>query len=121
MRDKIVISDNRGIVNLRSTLVNVTQSIENIEQAAPDDRDALKQLVAELFAEIENLPDAAAKDGANLAGKTEMLVADIEAGNDKDTLDGMLGIVGKIGSKFLEVAPKIPQTIDAIAKIIERL
>lgn len=121
MRDKVIIKDNTGsIINYRSILTNVIQTIHDIDRGSADDRAELEELAKTLFAEIEALPADRASDGKTLARKTEQLLEDVREGADRDTTSGMLAMIGKAGAKVLDIAPKIPETIDAIGKIVDK-
>ena len=121
MRDNAVISNNTGsvIVN-RSTLNNVTLTIDGMTSGAAEDRAALRAAVAALLAAIEELPDSAAGEGARLARKTEELVTDIAGGADAEDRRGMLAAMGRIGEKLLDVAPKIQPAIEALSTVIDK-
>ncbi len=97
-----------SIVNIGSTLSNVTQQVETMAQGSADDKAELEALIKQLEAELKKLPANHQEDAEIVAEYTQDLVE--EAGKEKPKAR-KLEITGeglkKAAENLLDVAPLI--------------
>ena len=114
--------DFRGaIVNFKSTLRNVEQSVGAMPTADGAEREELARLVRELSAALESLPDDKGEVAEVLARQTETLVE--EAKKDKPNRT-MLGIsadgLKQAAETVADVAPKVLGVARQIAEFFAK-
>lgn len=64
-------------INVGSTLTNVTQNIGSIPNASTEDKQKLEQLVKQLQAELQKVPEAQADDAEKVANRTKAMVDEV--------------------------------------------
>lgn len=109
--------DFRGaIVNVKSTLSNVRQSVQAIPTADAADREELERLVVALAAALETLPADRGEIAEALALQTQGLVEEAKKEQPNKT---MLGIsaqgLKQAAETVADVAPKVLQVAGRIA------
>jgi methyl-accepting chemotaxis protein len=126
-RDKIVQGDEvhgdvysgdfRGaILNVRSTLKGVAQSIENVTGADPSTKRELEALVAQLAAALEQVPPERDDDAEAVATLTESMVEQATAAKPNKTI---LQITGEGLKKAAEnIADVLPTVLGIVTKIV---
>ena len=97
-----------SIVNIGSTLSNVTQQVETMAQGSSDEKAELEELIKQLEAELKKLPADHQEDAEIVAEYTQDLVE--EAGKEKPKTR-KLEITGeglkKAAENLLGVAPLV--------------
>ena len=97
-----------SIVNIGSTLSNVTQQVETMAQGSADDKAELEELIKQLETELKKLPADHQEDAEIVAEYTQDLVE--EAGKEKPKTR-KLEITGeglkKAAENLLGVAPLV--------------
>lgn len=109
--------DFRGaILNVRSTLENVTQSIKNVTGADESTKKDLEELVAQLAAALEQVPPERAEDAEAVATMTESMVEQATATKPNKSL---LKITGEGLKKAAEnIADVLPTVLGIATKIV---
>jgi len=121
-QDKINITNTGGIVNVKSTLNNVTQMIQasSLPEAKADE---LCTLMEELKRALEDVPEAKAEDAQRVAQTAELLASEAVKENPKKsflnlTKEGLkeaAEAVAEIAPKVLATAGKIAAWVGALA------
>jgi hypothetical protein len=105
--------DFRGaILNVRSSLKNVTQSIDNVSGADHATKEELKKLVAQLGKVLEGVPPDRAEEAEAVAAQTELVVAQATA---ERTNKPLLKITGEGLQKAAENIADVMPTVLGIA------
>jgi hypothetical protein len=109
--------DFRGaILNVRSTLANVTQSIDRITGADQSTKEDLKELVDQLTATLEKVPPDRAEDAEAVATLTESVVDQVTAEKPNKAL---LQITGDGLKKAAEnIADVLPTVLGIATRIV---
>jgi len=109
--------DFRGaILNVRATLKDVTQSIENVTGADESTRRELEALVTQLSAALERVPPERDDDAEAVATLTESMVEQATAAKPNKTI---LQITGEGLKKAAEnIADVLPAVLDIATKIV---
>lgn len=109
--------DFRGaILNVRSTLRNVTQSIDNVTGADQSAKEDLKEMVAQLTAALEQVPPDRAEDAEAVATLTESVVEQASAEKPNKAL---LQITGEGLKKAAEnIADVLPMVLGIATRIV---
>jgi hypothetical protein len=119
MGDNINISNVSGsILNVKSTLENVTQTIGALpgDEAAKNE---LKQLIADLQAELTKVPAAQATDAEQVAKRAEAAVAEVAKPKpDKDDVAYSLSRLKKAAENLGQVLPTVVTIAGKIAALI---
>jgi len=104
-----------AIINYKTTLTNVQQSIQAIPTANADDKAKLEELVTELMGALEGLPPAKAEQAEAVAQQTQALVEEAKKEKPNKT---MLGITAnglkQAAETVADVAPKVLQVATQI-------
>lgn len=109
--------DFRGaILTVRSTLNDVTQSIENVTGADESSRKELEELVAQLAAALEQVPPERAHDAEGVAKLTKSVMEEASAEKPNKPF---LRITGEGLKKAAEnIADVMPTVLDIATKIV---
>ncbi len=124
MGDKVDFSgDFRGaIVNFKSTLTNVRQTVKAVPTADEAEKKELERLVVELSTALESLSADKAELAEALAQQTQSLIE--EATKEKPNKT-MLGIsangLKQAAGTVADVAPKVLQVATQIAEFVMKL
>ena len=115
--------DFRGaIVNIKSTLTNVQQSVGDIRTGDEKDREELQKLIGELNEALQKVPESRAEDAVAVAQTTESLVEQAKTERPNRT---MLRITGQglkqAASNLAEVMPAVVTIASQIVMTIGRL
>lgn len=124
MADEINMSgDFRGaIVNVKSHLKNVTQTIGSLQRADEDARQELKQLVAELQQALEAVPSNRAQDAEKVALRAKQLAETAaEEKPDRELLEPMSDGLKKAATAVADVVPTVLPIALRIAEIITQV
>jgi len=109
------------IVNVGSTLSNVTQVVNDLNDASVDDREELARLITELKETLTHTSNTQIEQSEALVTRTEDTITKLDQKHPAALLGLSVKSLREAGNWFLETLPKVPQTIDAIAKIVERI
>lgn len=114
MGDKITISGNiqNSILNIKSKLTNVQQSIGSISTGDEDARQELQGLIEQLSGALENIPQSLKDEAEAVAAATQMLVENARAEKPNKPL---LEISGEGLKKAAENLSKVAPTLVGIA------
>lgn len=125
MGDKFDMSgDFQGaIINIKSTLTNVTQTVGKIAHADQSDKDELTRLITELGKLLEKTPQEQAADAEKVSGRLDTLVN--EANKPKPDTE-MMQITGeslkKAAANLVGVMPTVlviaTQIVDHVLKLV---
>jgi len=115
--------DFRGaIVNIKSTLTNVQQSVGDIRAGDEKDKEELQKLIGELNDALQKVPESRAEDAVAVAQTTESLVEQAKTEHPNRT---MLRITGQglkqAASNLAEVMPTVVTIASQIVMTIGRL
>jgi septal ring factor EnvC (AmiA/AmiB activator) len=115
--------DFRGaIVNIKSTLTNVQQSVGDIRAGDEKDKEELQKLIGELNEALQKVPESRAEDAVAVAQTTESLVEQAKTEHPNRT---MLRITGQglkqAASNLAEVMPAVVTIASQIVMTIGRL
>jgi len=115
--------DFRGaIVNIKSTLTNVQQSVGDIRTGDEKDKEELQKLIGELNEALQKVPESRAEDAVAVAQTTESLVEQAKTERPNRT---MLRITGQglkqAASNLAEVMPAVVTIASQIVMTIGRL
>lgn len=133
--DKNVTEDNRGrggiyaegaidmrgaIVNIDATLANVTQAIGALPNADQATKEALTQLVAQLQAELRQVPPEQSHTAEMLSQRVNDVVQDAgKESQDKELVEFNLGRLRKAAVEMVKAVPSVlPLALDIIDKIM---
>ncbi len=124
MGDKVDFSgDFRGaIVNFKSTLTNVRQTVKAVPMADDAEKEELERLVVELSTALESLSADKGELAEALAQQTQSL---IEEATKEEPNKTMLGIsangLKQAAGTVADVAPKVLQVATQIAEFVMKL
>jgi hypothetical protein len=116
--DKFDMSGNfqGAILNIKSTLTNVTQTIGAIPSADESSKQELERLVAQLNGLLQQAPVSEAETAQEVAEATEILVSTAAADNPNKTMVKLLGEGLKQTAQKLKA--NLPQIVDLTANIV---
>lgn len=97
-----------SVINIKSRLDNVHQSIQTIPNTSQDEQQKLQDLVARLKAELERVPKENAEDAEVVVESTETLVAEV---NKEKPNRRKLEITGKGMVEAAEALAKVTPTV----------
>lgn len=109
------------IVTIGSTLTNVIQTAGALEDVELDDRRQLAQLIEQLKEDLTETPEQQIAQSETLTALTKDTVEKVEQKQPKALINMNLKNLTEVGNLFMDTLPKVPNTIDAIVKIMERL
>jgi hypothetical protein len=110
-----------GILNIESTLTNVSQSVGNIPNVDQSSKDELKQLIEQLNAALQKAPAEKIEEAEALADTTKDLVEDISKEKPNKaklqiTLAGLKQAAENIAKVLPDVLPIAIQITSVISK-----
>jgi hypothetical protein len=116
----ILSGDFRGaIVNIESQMDRVTQTITAAPLADGRDQVLLLQLVADLRAELEQVPGAYAPAVENVAARLQGLVTELDRG-DREMIGLMGDSLGRAAAELETVRPAVPAAAAQLAETLRR-
>jgi hypothetical protein len=116
----ILSGDFRGaIVNIESQMARVTQTITAAPLADGRDQVLLLQLVADLRAELEQVPSAHAPAVQNVAARLQGLVTELDRG-DREMIGLMGDSLGRAAAELETVRPAVPTAAAQLAETLRR-
>ncbi len=124
MGDKFNLSgDFRGsIINIKSTLTNVQQSVGEMHTGDPDAREALQGLIKQLSSELEKTPPARQEEAEAVAATAKELVDQAKKEKPNHTILHITGEGLKQAAKNLaDVAPAVLTLATQIVLAVTRL
>jgi hypothetical protein len=105
-----------AIVNIKSKLENVTQTVNNMPNADSSEKQELQALIEQLQAELEKAPPELASEAEAVAQTTEVLV---EAASAEKPNKTMIEITGEGLKKAAEnIAAVMPTVLPIAMKIV---
>jgi hypothetical protein len=115
--------DFRGsILNIKSTLDNLTQSIGASAQGDAATKDQLKQLIAQLSAELQKVPAEQAAEAEQAAKRAESAVTEATKPQpDKDAVEYSLSRLQKAAENIGKVLPTVLPIAVSIADAVRRM
>jgi methyl-accepting chemotaxis protein len=127
MPDNIKMSgDFRGaIINIKSTLTNVQQSVGAMATEDPNARQELEELIGQLSENLQQVPENNREDAQAVADLTQSLVETAKAEQpNKTTLqitgEGLKKAAQNLAEVMPAVIPIVTQIVAAVAKIIAK-
>jgi methyl-accepting chemotaxis protein len=127
MPDNIKMSgDFRGaIINIKSTLTNVQQSVGAMSTEDPNARKELEDLIGQLSESLQQVPENNREDAMAVADLTQSLVETAKAEQpNKTTLQITGDGLKKAAQNLAEVMPAVltiaTQIVAAVAKLVAR-
>ncbi len=124
MSDRFDMSgDFRGaILNIKSTLTNVQQSVGDIRSGDDGDKEELKMLVEELSKALQAVPEEKKEDAVAVAQTAEALVEQAKAEKPNKTLLNITGEgLKQAAQNLVEVMPAVVTIASQIVMTIGRL
>jgi ElaB/YqjD/DUF883 family membrane-anchored ribosome-binding protein len=124
MGDKITISGNiqNSILNIKSTLTNVQQSVGSIPTQDESARQELQGLIDQLRQELENVPDGQAEQSEAVAVSAQALVETAKADKPNKTLLQISGEgLKKAAENLAEVAPAVVGIASQVIALVMRM
>ena len=124
MGDKITISGNiqDSILNIKSTLTNVQQSVGSIATDDETARQELQGLIEQLSQALQNVPDTQKEQAEAVAASAEALVETAKADKPNKTLLQITGEgLKKAAENLSEVAPAIVSIASQVVVAIMRM
>ena len=124
MGDKITISGNiqNSILNIKSTLTNVQQSVGSISTDDETARQELQGLIEQLSQALQNVPDTQKEQAEAVAASAEALVDTAKADKPNKTLLQITGEgLKKAAENLSEVAPAIVSIASQVVVAIMRM
>ena len=124
MGDKITISGNiqNSILNIKSTLTNVQQSVGSISTDDETARQELQGLIEQLSQALQNVPDNQKEQAEAVAASAEALVETAKADKPNKTLLQITGEgLKKAAENLSEVAPAIVSIASQVVVAIMRM
>lgn len=116
----VLSGDFRGaVLNIQSTMQNVTQSINSAPAGEPSDRAELMQLVAALRADLEQVPPDRQKEVDAVANRLQSLTNELDRG-DREMLTIIGGSLERSAEALSDVRPSIRTTAAQIAEAVRR-
>ena len=114
--------DNKGILNLESTLSNVSQNVNNVSSLDQPGKDDLKQLIEQLNVALQKTPAGNLDEATAIAKTTERLVEDIKEEKPNKpqvqiTLDGLKKAAENIAKVVPDVLPIVAQIVKFAARV----
>ena len=109
--------DFRGaIVNFKSTLTDVRQTVKAVPMADDAEKEKLERLVAELSAALEGLPDGNAEAAEAIAQQTKSLVEEAKKDQPNKTILGISANgLKQMAQNVVDVAPNVLKVATQIA------
>ena len=122
MRDKIEISNVSGIVNYRSTLTTVTQTVQAMPRGTAEDKEALESLVSELVGALEALPAEKGDEAEAVDTVAKTLIDEVAKPEPNKTLVNVTcNGLRQAATTIADVAPKVLSTAEKIIDFVSRL
>ena len=124
MGDKITISGNiqNSILNIKSTLTNVQQSVGSISTDDETARQELQGLIEQLSQALQNVPDNQKEQAEAVAVSAQALVETAKADKPNKTLLQITGEgLKKAAENLSEVAPTIVSIASQVVVAIMRM
>ena len=124
MGDKITISGNiqNAILNIKSTLTNVQQSVGSIATDDETARQELQGLIEQLSQALQNVPDTQKEQAEAVAASAEALVETAKADKPNKTLLQITGEgLKKAAENLSEVAPTVVSIASQVVVAIMRM
>lgn len=120
MGDNISISHIAGsVLNIKSTLTNVTQRVDGISGADEATKDKLKRLMAQLSGVLQQVPPERAEDATKVAKRAEAAVEEVSKPRpDKELL---LFNIDSLKKAAAHIAALIPDVLPIASKIAAHL
>ena len=111
-----------SVLNLDSTLTNVTQSIGTLPQADQTTKDELQKLVVDLFEQLKKVPPQNKEVADAIAVQTEDVVEKaLQEKPNKTLLQTAVGGLKTMADTLQTVAPSVVSLVTSIAGIIGKL
>lgn len=121
--DEMVMSGNfeGAIVNVKSQLDGVTQSIGALPHGDPEEREALAQLVEQLKEQLANVPPENVTDAQRVSRRVEALVEEIdEAEPDEEMVEITARRLKRAADNLAKVVPAVlPIATDIVSHILK--
>jgi|SRR5687768_7873037 len=124
MGDKITISGNiqNSILNIKSTLTNVQQSIGSLSTEDEAARQELQGLIEQLSQALQNVPDNQKEQAEAVAVSAQALVETAKADKPNKTLLQITGDgLKKAAENLSEVAPTVVSIASQVVVAIMRM
>jgi phage-related protein len=124
MGDKITISGNiqNSILNIKSTLTNVQQSIGSISTGDEATRQELQGLIDQLGQALENIPPNLKEEAEAVAAATQMLVESAKAEKPNKPLLQISGEgLKKAAENLSQVAPTLVSIASQVVAVVMRM
>jgi ElaB/YqjD/DUF883 family membrane-anchored ribosome-binding protein len=124
MGDKITISGNiqNSILNIKSTLTNVQQSVGSISTSDETARQELQGLIEQLSQALQNVPDKQKEQAEAVAVSAEALVETAKADKPNKTLLQISGEgLKKAAETLSEVAPAVVGIAGQVIALVMRM
>lgn len=124
MGDKITISGNiqNSILNIKSTLTNVQQSVGSISTSDETARQELQGLIEQLSQALQNVPDNQKEQAEAVAVSAEALVETAKADKPNKTLLQISGEgLKKAAETLSEVAPAVVGIAGQVIALVMRM
>jgi phage-related protein len=124
MGDKITISGNiqNSILNIKSTLTNVQQSIGSISTGDEAARQELQGLIDQLGQALENIPQNLKEEAEAVAAATQMLVESAKAEKPNKPLLQISGEgLKKAAENLSQVAPTLVSIASQVVAAVMRM
>ena len=109
------------IINVGSTLTNVSQTVNSLQQGNSDERAELNRLIEELKAELTKAPEDKVDEAEAISKLTKDAVECLEKKQPKAMLSLSLRNLKEAGTWVIDTLPKVPKTIDSLVSIIEKI
>lgn len=111
-----------AILNIKSTLTNVSQSIGAAPHGDAATKAQLQALVEQLSAELQKVPAAQAGEAEQAAKRAESAVAEATKPNpDKDDVEYSLSRLKKAAENIAQVLPTVLPIATQIADVLRRM
>src|SRR5574341_77006 len=124
MGDKITISGNiqNSILNIKSTLTNVQQSVGSIPTNDDSARKELQGLIEQLSQALQNVPDNQKEQAEAVAVSAQSLVETAKAEKPNKTLLQITGEgLNKAAENLAEVAPAVVGIAGQVIALVMRM
>ena len=108
-------------INIDSTLTNVKQMVGALPSAAADQKKQLQELVDQLRQELVQAPAEKKQEAEAIAKLTEELVSKVKEQLPRPLIEMAIKNLKEAGSWLVDVLPKVPAAIAAIASIAAML
>jgi ElaB/YqjD/DUF883 family membrane-anchored ribosome-binding protein len=124
MGDKITISGNiqNSILNIKSTLTNVQQSVGSMPTGDEDARQKLQGLIEQLSQALERIPESQKEQAEAVAASAQALVETAKADKPNKTLLQISGEgLKKAAENLAEVAPAVVGIASQVIAMVMRM